>query len=130
MLFLGEQGETMPLFADEFLLACPESHPLATRSRLTSADLRGEALLLLEEGHCLRDHALEACELRDSQLTIPYQAPSLATHVQTVANDLAATLLPRLAAQAALTTPTTPSVRPSAQRTITRPRGPMWRNKP
>ena len=58
--FPAEQVETMPLFADEFLLACPESHPLAARSRVTSADLRGEALLLLEEGHCLRDHALEA----------------------------------------------------------------------
>jgi LysR family hydrogen peroxide-inducible transcriptional activator len=118
--FPAEQVETMPLFADEFLLACPESHPLATRSRLTSADLRGEALLLLEEGHCLRDHALEACELRDSQITIPYQATSLATIVQMVANDIGVTLLPSMAVKAGITTNTTLSVRHFDQRTITR----------
>ena len=48
--FPAEQVETMPLFADEFLLACPPSHPLATRSRLTSADLRGEALSVIGGG--------------------------------------------------------------------------------
>ena len=127
--FPAEQVETMPLFADEFLLACPESHPLATRSRLTSADLRGEALLLLEEGHCLRDHALEACELRDSQITIPYQATSLATIVQMVANDIGITLLPSMAVKAGITSNTTLSVRHFDQRTITRQIGLMWRKK-
>ena len=55
--FPAEQVETMSLFEDDFLLACLDSHPLAKRTVLKSADLKGESLLLLEEGHCLRDHA-------------------------------------------------------------------------
>ena len=100
--FPAEQVETMSLFEDDFLLACPASHPLATRASLKSADLRGESLLLLEEGHCLRDHALEACKLRDSQISVPYQATSLATIVQMVATDIGVTLLPGMAVKAGI----------------------------
>ena len=57
--FPAEQVETMPLFEDDFLLACPPDHPLASRSPLRSADLTGESLLLLRG---LGDHArCEAC---------------------------------------------------------------------
>ena len=75
----------MTLAQDDFLLASPKGHPLSGREQLATGDLRGEDLLLLEDGHCLRDHALEACELRGSQITVPYQATSLATIVQMVA---------------------------------------------
>ena len=66
---LAYKMKAMPLFEDDFLLACPPDHPLASRSPLRSADLKGESLLLLEEGHCLRDHALSACKIA-SQDTI------------------------------------------------------------
>ncbi|MBM14122.1 MAG: hypothetical protein CME57_06115 [Halieaceae bacterium] len=51
----------MPLFEDDFFLACPGSHALTNRTPLKSADLRGESLLTTKEGHCLRDHVFLAC---------------------------------------------------------------------
>ena len=125
----AEQVETMELFDDEFLLACPASHPLASRETLRSSDLRGESLLLLEEGHCLRDHALEACKLRDTQITIPYQATSLATIVQMVANDIGITLLPRMAVDADIVGSAPLAVRAFDQNNVTRKIGLMWRKK-
>ena len=127
--FPAEQVETMPLFEDDFLLACPPDHPLANRAPLRSADLRGESLLLLEEGHCLRDHALEACKLRDSQITVPYQATSLATIVQMVANGIGVTLLPGMAVEAGVAGNTPLAVKPFDQANITRQIGLMWRKK-
>ncbi|RZO80282.1 MAG: hydrogen peroxide-inducible genes activator [Halieaceae bacterium] len=127
--FPAEQVETMTLFEDDFFLACPHEHPLATRSTLRSADLRGEPLLLLEEGHCLREHALEACKLRDSQITVPYQATSLATIVQMVANGIGITLLPGMAVESGIATNTSLAVRPFDQTNVTRQIGLMWRKK-
>jgi len=127
--FPAEQVETMSLFEDDFLLACPDSHPLATRATLKSADLRGESLLLLEEGHCLRDHALEACKLRDTQVSVPYQATSLATIVQMVANDIGVTLLPGMAVKAGIIGDAALTVRAFDQTNVTRKIGLMWRKK-
>jgi LysR family hydrogen peroxide-inducible transcriptional activator len=59
---LPEDGLTVvPLFYEPFLLVCPASHPLASLPLLRLPDLATEGLLLLEEGHCLRDHALSLC---------------------------------------------------------------------
>ena len=127
--FPAEQVETMTLFEDDFFLACPPEHPLARRSKLRSADLRGEPLLLLEEGHCLREHALEACKLRDSQITVPYRATSLATIVQMVANGIGITLLPGMAVESGIATHTSLAVRPFDQTKVTRQIGLMWRKK-
>ena len=111
------------------MLACPTGHPLAARANLRSADLRGESLLLLEEGHCLRDHALEACKLRDSQVTVPYQATSLATIVQMVANDIGVTLLPGMAVSAGIVGNAPLTVRSFEQPNVTRKIGLMWHKK-
>lgn len=127
--FPAEQVETMSLFEDDFLLACLDSHPLAKRTVLKSADLKGESLLLLEEGHCLRDHALEACKLRDSQVSLPYQATSLATIVQMVANDIGVTLLPGMAVKAGIVGDTALKIRAFDQPNVTRKIGLMWRKK-
>ena len=127
--FPAVQVETMSLFEDDFFLACLDSHPLATRTVLKSADLKGESLLLLEEGHCLRDHALEACKLRDSQVSLPYQATSLATIVQMVANDIGVTLLPGMAVKAGVVGDTALKVRAFDQAGVTRKIGLMWRKK-
>ena len=127
--FPAEQVETMSLFEDEFLLAFPKSHALAAIETLRTADLKGEALLLLEEGHCLRDHALEACKLQDSQITVPYQATSLTTIVQMVANGIGITLLPQMAVGAGIASSTDLVIKPFKQAKVTRRIGLMWRKK-
>jgi LysR family hydrogen peroxide-inducible transcriptional activator len=86
-------------------------------------------VLLLEEGHCLRDHALEACKLRDSQITVPYQATSLATIVQMVANGIGITLLPQMAVAAGIASSTGLVIKPFQQANVTRNIGLMWRKK-
>jgi LysR family hydrogen peroxide-inducible transcriptional activator len=121
--------ESRHLYADEFLFACPGDHPLAGREKVAIADLAGQDLLLLEDGHCLRDHALEACKLREQELHIPYQATSLNTIVQMVANGIGATLLPRMALEAGILEGTDVSVIPFRERDISRSIGLMWRRK-
>src|SRR5215470_12836500 len=88
--------ETFSLFEDRFLLAVPASRPIAKNVRAT-ADLLGEdRLLLLEEGHCLRDQALAFCHLRQVENIDTFGASSLSTIVQMVSNGLGLTLLPEL----------------------------------
>ena len=127
--FPAEGVELMSLFSDEFLLASPSGHPLAQRKGLKTIDLKGEDLLLLEEGHCLRDHALEACGLRDSQVSVPYQATSLATIVQMVANGIGVTLLPKVSTEAGITAATDIALTPFAHGGVAREIGLMWRRK-
>jgi len=93
--------ESRELYREEFLLAVPERHRLATHERVRVADLRAERLLLLEEGHCLRDQALEVCSrvgVRDSQ---DFRGTSLETLRQMVAAGAGVTLLPELAGRGA-----------------------------
>ncbi|HLO77877.1 MAG TPA: LysR substrate-binding domain-containing protein [Magnetospirillum sp.] len=91
--------ETLEVAEDPFVLACPADHPLAAKNNLCSADLRGAELLLLEEGHCLRDHALAACHLPGPARGEGVLGTSLATLVQMVANGLGVTLLPKMAVE-------------------------------
>ncbi len=88
------------LFSDEFELLLPPDHPLQKAEWVLQKQLQGEKLLLLEEGHCLRDHALEACKLESPQLDLVYQGTSLHTLVEMVANGLGVTLLPEIAVKA------------------------------
>lgn len=92
--------ETVTLFKDEFLLCLPPGHALESSKQVRQQQLRGEQLLLLEEGHCLRDHALEACKLESADTDLVYQGTSLHTLVQMVANGLGVTLLPAMSVQA------------------------------
>jgi LysR family transcriptional regulator, hydrogen peroxide-inducible genes activator len=93
--------ETISLFDDEFLFVGPPGHPLSTKPVLTAADLEGEQVLLLEDGHCLRDHALGVCGLvRPGHEDV--RATSLFTLVQMAAGGLGVSLLPRMAADAGL----------------------------
>jgi LysR family hydrogen peroxide-inducible transcriptional activator len=88
--------ETMPLLEDKFLLAVPRSRPMAGHVRATPELLRQDRLLLLEEGHCMRDQALAVCSLRQVDHIDTFGASSLSTLVQMVANGLGMTLLPEL----------------------------------
>ncbi|KRF00370.1 transcriptional regulator [Frateuria sp. Soil773] len=86
------------LFEEPFVLAVPDSHPLARRKgRLKLADLEDESLLLLEDGHCLRDQALEVCQLAGAGEKVGFRATSLETLRQMVAANVGVTLLPTLA---------------------------------
>ncbi|MBV8921983.1 hydrogen peroxide-inducible genes activator [Bradyrhizobium sp.] len=89
--------ETTRLFTDRFLLAMPKSRRITNRVRATPELLRQDRLLLLEEGHCLRDQALAFCELRRVDNIDTFGASNLSTIVQMVANGLGLTLLPELA---------------------------------
>jgi len=92
------------LFDEDFLLAVPTGHPLAAAhdhsGHLATLEMMmGESLLLLEDGHCLRDHALEVCHLAGAAERIGFRATSLETLRQMVAAGVGITLLPQLAVQ-------------------------------
>jgi LysR family hydrogen peroxide-inducible transcriptional activator len=88
--------ETMQLLEDRFLLALPRSYGTRKRVRATADLLKHDRLLLLEEGHCLRDQALTFCQLRQVDSIDTFGASSLSTIVQMVANGLGLTLLPEI----------------------------------
>jgi LysR family hydrogen peroxide-inducible transcriptional activator len=87
------------LFEEPFLLAVPEDHALARRKTLKLDDLSDQSLLLLEDGHCLRDQALEVCHLSGASEKTGFRATSLETLRQMVAANVGITLLPSLAVQ-------------------------------
>ena len=89
--------ETMALFDDAFLFACRRDHELAQVKTLPPERLNSEPLLLLQDGHCLRDHALAACSLMHRRGGQPFQATSLPTLIQMVDNGIGTTLLPAMA---------------------------------
>ncbi|MFF2652112.1 hydrogen peroxide-inducible genes activator [Streptomyces sp. NPDC058045] len=88
----------LPLFDEDFVLVTPLDHPLGGREGIAVEALREQRLLLLDEGHCLRDQALDICReagRRDAPVTTT--AAGLSTLVQLVAGGLGVTLLPRTA---------------------------------
>lgn len=91
--------ERLLLGAERLSIACPAGHRLATRAGITAADLEGERLLVLEDGHCLREHALTACHLVPGRANEDLQGTSLGTLVQMVASGLGLTFLPEMAVE-------------------------------
>ncbi|MGA1056018.1 MAG: LysR substrate-binding domain-containing protein, partial [Pseudohongiellaceae bacterium] len=89
--------------------------------------LHGESLLLLEEGHCLRDHALEACKLQSTATDVVYQGTSLHTLVQMVANGLGVTLLPAISVAADVLGDTDLQIREFGNENVSRKIGMAWR---
>lgn len=88
--------ETVRLFDDRFLLATSKARPIAKNVRATPRMLERDRLLLLEEGHCMRDQALAVCNLQRVGNLDTTGASSLSTIVQMVANGHGITLLPEL----------------------------------
>jgi len=94
----GADVETLQLFVDPFLLAVPADDPMPQQARVAMADVDRRRLILLEEGHCLRDQALAFCATASGQAPAGLGATSLATVMQMVANNYGVTLLPQVAA--------------------------------
>src|SRR5579863_4565508 len=90
--------ETLPLFDDPFLLAVPATDPRPANRRVAASDVEQQRLILLEEGHCLRDQALAFCRPPRGDLPASLGATSFATVMQMVANGYGVTLLPEIAA--------------------------------
>ncbi len=108
--------ETEFLFEEPFMLAVPDSHPLASHRNLILSELADQHLLLLEDGHCLRDQALEVCSLAGAGEKEGFRATSLETLRQMVAAGVGITLLPMLAVK--------PPVPPSSSISLRRFRDP------
>jgi LysR family transcriptional regulator, hydrogen peroxide-inducible genes activator len=96
---LGVPGVTeLPLFDEDFVLVTPLGHELGGRQGIPREALRALNLLLLDEGHCLRDQALDICrEAGRDDVPVTTTAAGLSTLVQLVAGGLGVTLLPRTA---------------------------------
>jgi LysR family hydrogen peroxide-inducible transcriptional activator len=96
----GADVETLTLFDDAFLLAVPAGDALPSRGRVGVQDVDQRRLILLEEGHCLRDQALAFCAAPRRDAPAGLGATSLATVMQMVANGYGVTLLPEVAVDA------------------------------
>ena len=102
---------------DELLAAMPANHKLAAQQRVSVEALEGEDLILLEDGHCLREHALAACGLRRPKISPGeelFSATSLPTLVQMVGSGLGVTFLPAMAVEAGLADAAPLAIRPIA----------------
>ena len=93
----SEQLATRVLFEEPFVLAVPGAHALSTRKTITLEDLEEEELLLLEDGHCLREQALEVCQLAGAHEKLDFHATSMETLRQMVAAGTGITLMPVMA---------------------------------
>jgi LysR family transcriptional regulator, hydrogen peroxide-inducible genes activator len=117
--------EARTLYEEPFTVALPERHRLAAQDSVRVRDLNGESLLLLEEGHCLRDQALELCG-HVARETQDFRATSLETLRQMVASGAGITLMPQLATQGAYGQARGVEIRP-LRPVPTRRIGAVWR---
>ncbi len=120
--------EIVPLFKEPFLAAVPANHRLAKAASVKISELAKAGLLLLEEGHCLREHALEACHL-DGLQNEEFSATSLETLRQMVGMGLGVTLIPVLASGGATADMSQVALRPLAAPGASRTIGLVWRKR-
>jgi LysR family hydrogen peroxide-inducible transcriptional activator len=97
---------------DELSALLPEGHPLARERTVSSASLAGEDIILLEDGHCLREHALAGCGVPAPRGEDSFAASSLQTLVQMVGSGLGVSFVPQMAVDSGLTAGASVSVRP------------------
>ncbi len=89
--------ESYTFWRESFWVALPKNHPLSDGAAIQSIDLPESELLLLEEGHCFRDHALSACHKSSLKTSGVFQGTSLYTLIEMVAGGQGITLLPEMA---------------------------------
>lgn len=95
----NEHLQALELFDDAFILATGKNHPLSQFSSIQPQDLDGHSLLLLEEGHCLRGHALQVCQINNAREDQDVRATSLETLRQMVRAGTGITFMPKIAIQ-------------------------------
>lgn len=115
------------LYDEPFVLAAPATHPLADRRSVHPADLDQQTLLLLEDGHCLRDQALAVCSHTSAHEMQDFRATSLETLRQMVASGSGVTLLPLLASSGAYGSARGITIVPFAKPVPARHIGVLWR---
>lgn len=118
--------EVMPLFRDRFLLAYRRNTQLIDPEHFAVNRVTAETVLLLEDGHCLRDHALAACRLRSLEAVNRFAASSLFTLLEMVDSDLGITFVPEMAIGSALLNQTRIQTQPM-DRNSYREIGLVWR---
>lgn len=125
----GQELMSEALFDEPFVLALPADHPLAERTEVDLNDLKDCRVLLLDEGHCLRDQALDICKMVGAAREQEFRATSMETLRQMVAAGAGITLLPVLAATANLGVPNRAAIalRPFRHPAPTREMALYWR---
>jgi len=119
--------ESRVLYRELFTVAVPNGHVLAEKSTIKVQDLKDQTLLLLEDGHCLRDQALEVCSRVDIREAEDFRATSLETLRQMVVAGLGITLLPELAVDSPFGSQRGLTVRQFAKPAPMRTVGAVWR---
>jgi LysR family transcriptional regulator, hydrogen peroxide-inducible genes activator len=119
--------ESRELYKEPFMVAMPAGHRLAGKSAIKVEDLGDETLLLLEDGHCLRDQALDICAGTGMHEKQDFRATSLETLRQMVAAGVGITLLPELAGRGAYGNARGVTIRPFVKPVPTRTIGAVWR---
>jgi len=108
--------QTMPLFKDRFMLSHRDKTKRIDPANFSFSKLQPGSVMLMKDGHCLRDHALDACQLRGTEKINRFSATSLLSLVEMVDADLAVTYLPELAANSALLKNTRVRLQPIGKR--------------
>jgi len=124
---MGHGITQLALFEDPFYLLTPRGHPLASGAPVQANDLRNERVLLLEEGHCLRDQALNFCARAGATKAPEFGATSLATIVQLAGNGYGITILPEMAVPVEARNRPGVAVAPFAEPRPARTIGLVWR---
>jgi LysR family hydrogen peroxide-inducible transcriptional activator len=119
--------DSYELYKEPFMVAMPAAHRLAQRSAIKVDDLSHETLLLLDDGHCLRDQALDICSSADVHEKQDFRATSLETLRQMVAAGVGITLLPELAGRGAYGNARGVAIKPFVKPVPTRTIGAVWR---
>jgi len=119
--------ESRALYEEAFTVALPNHHALAAKAAIKVQDLEGQTLLLLEDGHCLRDQALEVCSRINVREAEDFRATSLETLRQMVVAGLGITLLPETAVESPFGSQRGLTIRQFAKPAPTRTVGAVWR---
>ena len=116
------------LFEEPFVTAMPASHPLTEKKSIAIEDLEGEELLLLEEGHCLRQQALAVCALAGAHERVDFHATSMETLRQMVATNAGVTLMPVLSVKPPVASTDNIALRPFISPAPSRTIALVWRS--
>jgi LysR family transcriptional regulator, hydrogen peroxide-inducible genes activator len=119
--------DSQVLYKEPFTVAMPSHHKLSGKTSIKVEDLNHETLLLLEDGHCLRDQALDVCSGTAVHEKQDFRATSLETLRQMVASGVGITLLPELAGRGAYGNARGVVIKPFAKPVPTRTIGAVWR---